>query len=495
MLKNKGITLIALVVTIVVLLILAGVSITAVFGDNGIISGAQKAKEKTDEAVKNDYEQIEDLEGIIATYSITSDGSYSEKKKVNTPKLGSGMIPITWQAENEEGTQGKWVVPKNEDEWYDYQNKKWANAKTADGSMWVWIPRYAYSIAEENYNKNVEGTIDIDFMKGTTNESASGRTTWNNKSGAGNWNIHPAFEFGETVPGIWVAKFKASHTGCTTDVSTGMTDTNRTDLTLQVKPNVTSWRNITIGNAFTVCLNYNKSLNSHLIKNVEWGAVLYLTQSKYGKNSKLLGNECESKITGAGSKIEGDVMSENGQTYLYDNSFETKHSYMTENGKEASTTGNIYGIYDMSGSYMYEFVAAYINQEEDVGKNGSSLLDAGSEEDTKKLVDIYETSERKTMEDNWNVNKNRYGDALYETSGEYNGHNAWYGDYGGYFYNESVFLARGNCSMHDTIYEPALFYFYGKPGANENNRFFQTSSNSIIRLYRLLSNFLLRMEC
>ncbi len=58
MLKNKGITLIALVVTIVVLLILAGVSITAVFGDNGIISGAQKAKDKTDEAIEQEQEDV-----------------------------------------------------------------------------------------------------------------------------------------------------------------------------------------------------------------------------------------------------------------------------------------------------------------------------------------------------------------------------------------------------------------------------------------------------
>ncbi len=61
MLKNKGITLIALVVTIIVLLILAGVSITAVFGENGIISGAQKAKEKTDEAIKNERKDLTEL--------------------------------------------------------------------------------------------------------------------------------------------------------------------------------------------------------------------------------------------------------------------------------------------------------------------------------------------------------------------------------------------------------------------------------------------------
>ena len=50
-LKEKGITLIALVVTIVVLLILAGVSINALFGDSGIINKAKDAQNKMDQAV------------------------------------------------------------------------------------------------------------------------------------------------------------------------------------------------------------------------------------------------------------------------------------------------------------------------------------------------------------------------------------------------------------------------------------------------------------
>ena len=55
MLKSKkGITLVALVVTIVVLLILAGVSINLVLGDNGIISKAQEGKTKSAEASEND---------------------------------------------------------------------------------------------------------------------------------------------------------------------------------------------------------------------------------------------------------------------------------------------------------------------------------------------------------------------------------------------------------------------------------------------------------
>ena len=52
--QNKGITLIALVITIIVLLILAGVSIAILTGENGILSQAAKAKEETEKAQANE---------------------------------------------------------------------------------------------------------------------------------------------------------------------------------------------------------------------------------------------------------------------------------------------------------------------------------------------------------------------------------------------------------------------------------------------------------
>ena len=65
-LKNtNGITLIALVVTIVVLLILAGVSINAVFGQDGIIQKAKEAQNRMDEATQNDLDSINELNNWI----------------------------------------------------------------------------------------------------------------------------------------------------------------------------------------------------------------------------------------------------------------------------------------------------------------------------------------------------------------------------------------------------------------------------------------------
>ena len=59
--NNKGITLVALVVTIVVLLILAGVSINLVLGNNGIIAKAKDAETKSAEASQNDLKGMNAL--------------------------------------------------------------------------------------------------------------------------------------------------------------------------------------------------------------------------------------------------------------------------------------------------------------------------------------------------------------------------------------------------------------------------------------------------
>lgn len=66
--KNKGITLVALVVTIVVLLILAGVSINLVIGQNGLITKAKEAKEKTEYAAKDEERMFSELEQSMTKY-------------------------------------------------------------------------------------------------------------------------------------------------------------------------------------------------------------------------------------------------------------------------------------------------------------------------------------------------------------------------------------------------------------------------------------------
>ena len=104
----KGITLIALVITIIVLLILAGVSISMLTGDNGIITQAQKAKEKTEEAKIREEQQLESLLNKI-TSEVPSEEGYNANKNVNSPKVTTGMIPV-----KHNGTDWVYVLKKTQ---------------------------------------------------------------------------------------------------------------------------------------------------------------------------------------------------------------------------------------------------------------------------------------------------------------------------------------------------------------------------------------------
>ena len=343
---------------------------------------------------------------VTVEEALVADGNYNASKGVNTPKLGSGMTPIKWNGSSWVNTTG------SDKDWYDYTSKKWANAKTSDGSMWVWIPRYAYSITS-GYHSSSAGNIDVEFMKGLTNETSTGRKSFNNASGQGKWNIHPAFNYGQTVSGIWVAKFEASNSGGK----------------IKVEPGVQSWRSITVNDIYTNCLNYNKTLNSHMMKNDEWGAVAYLSKSKYGKNAEVDINSDSSYYTGGGSG----------------------NAYVTNVGQ--STTGTVHGVYDMSGG-AWEYVAAYVNNgNSNLTNYGSSLVNGDA-----KTKNVYSKGSSDSRDNNYSANSGKYGDAVYETSANGNSSSSsWYGDYSGFPYASVPFFRRGGSYVNGT--NAGVFYF------------------------------------
>ena len=357
---------------------------------------------------------------VTVEEALVADGNYNASKGVNTPKLGSGMTPIKWNGSSWVNTTG------SDKDWYDYTGKKWANAKTSDGSMWVWIPRYAYSITS-GYHSSSAGNIDVEFMKGLTNETSTGRKSFNNASGQGKWNIHPAFNYGTTVSGIWVAKFEASNSGGK----------------IKVEPGVQSWRSITVNDIYTNCLNYNKTLNSHMMKNDEWGAVAYLSKSKYGKNAEVDINSDSSYYTGGGSG----------------------NAYVSNVGQ--STTGTVHGVYDMSGG-AWEYVAAYVNNgNSNLTNYGSSLVNGDA-----KTKNVYSKGSSDSRDNNYSANSGKYGDAVYETSANGNSSSSsWYGDYSNFPNASSPFFRRGGGYNNGT--NAGVFYFYNYSGNSGSGNSFR----------------------
>ena len=124
------------------------------------------------------------------------------------------------------------------------------------------------------------------------------------------------------------------------------------------------------------------------MKNTEWGAVTYLTYSPYGKNSKVRINNNSSRLTGYAAVNEPTCgyTETNEECNKYGTGDSINKPYNTETGYLASTTGNITGIYDMSGG-SHEYVAAYM--EGNVGSSGFSLDEINSKI---KYFDVYSST-------------------------------------------------------------------------------------------------------
>lgn len=254
------------------------------------------------------------------------------------------------------------------DYWYDYDNGKWANIKTeANGleAYWVWIPRYAYI----KPTSTTATQIEVKFI-GTDVTSLNVEE----KVGTG-YMVHPAFSVDskdgkskEELSGIWVAKYEASSNTPNPDSNYG----GGNDLTLQVqvKHGVQSWRAIQTTVSYNACAKMiqtggvleGSTVDSHMMKNMEWGAVAILSQSKYGVFNP------ESATGDNGDKTKKVWNNPNGyNTYkniytgyagntadaftTYDSTEAPKDvsEYNKGNGPKASTTGTVYGVYDMAG--------------------------------------------------------------------------------------------------------------------------------------------------
>ncbi len=279
---------------------------------------------------------------------------------------------------------GKVIYADPTEEWYKYEDKKWANAvilkdKTKTykykeeipnsniESYMVWIPRYRYKIFNlgnydslTNVDNSINKTIEIVFEDKYT--KASKGTT------VGSYLTHPAFTTFNTN-GIWVGKFET--TGTSSEIT--------------VKPSETSLRNLNVKTMFNLAYNYNRNLNSHMMKNTEWGSVTYLTYSKYGKNSKVRINNNLDYKTGYASVKEPTCgwtgTNETCNKYGTDSSITI--AYNTTTGYLASTTGNITGIYDMSGGAQ-EYMASYMSGQ--VGESGFAESEINSKI---KYFDVY----------------------------------------------------------------------------------------------------------
>ena len=586
-------------------------------GDNGILTQAGKAKEETDKASALEAVQLEVI-GSMDTYGdldmdkvsnnvsknlgatstgygddlvvdyanykflVDTDGNVtffdnSVETIANAPKLSSGMIPVKFDTtKTENGNNGEWVICSQTDpDWYSYttDNKRWANVMLCDGtcnestpvgtvvkeedlgSMFVWIPRYAYTISS-GY-QSTSGSIDIVWLSGKSynyvdsngnictakNGNESGATTNN----AGYYVAHPAFTNGNTygtfdngewkseITGIWVAKFQAGFATTANDTTQKVTiassynsPTTATSVYYPVfKGRKYAYNYVSASQCYDISQSLDDSgnpyglsttSNSHLMKSSEWGAVSYLSISKYGYSGGTASTSTEKyknnlsiiayadnasspvsnpnnsswKITAiTGYSATSGKASQNVMSYTDASSFTDSVSgtngtsyawnYVSSGsdtgaGTKSSTTGNIYGVYDMGGC-LADYTASYVNATGVTNlttyggrfANGTSTYLATAYPYQTDTTITYST-DNKDFNSAYPGFGKIFGDALWETSSGTGSGKAWFGQKLEEDSSASeVFFPRGGtwnttasvglCGLHDG--SGNAYYTYG----------------------------------
>ena len=401
----------------------------------------------------------------------------------NAPKLVNNLIPVVYDEDT-----SKWVMSDNQPgSWYNYSKLKWANAVTVKENkrgtydvgdtiemddilgMWVWIPRYEYKYTNlgttyAGGTESLPGQIDIKFIKGTSTTEDTG------------YIIHPAFRDGSVtytnnaytttsayqmggwdseITGFWMGKFETSSLAS----STGETSAVLSDPI--VKPNVIARRYQKVSDQYNTILNVKtfhgiSTMDSHMSKNSEWGAVTYLSQSIYGKrsNTDYSGSNKEIYINNSSSFYTGRSMGAPANTNGSSSSAGTYQYNAGLNGTGASTTGTIYGIYDMSGG-TWEYQMGWLFIDNTTWGAASSSNNAGFTlaPSNHRYYEEYTTTAATTACGGITC----YGHALSETGG-------WYGDHQNMVSTTSPWFARGAGYNSSASTGGGLFRFYKASG-------------------------------
>ena len=431
----------------------------------------------------------EDESVMEQSFSLSLNGSCTDKPLPYSedilnggyPQLDDGMIPVVFDTSGS-STLVK-TISSTDANWYNYKNKKWANVVLVNNNSranylnttgvtvneddilayYVWVPRYKYKIwsVDNNNKKGKEQEIDIVFENKTTSKSLG--------TAVGEYRTHPAFTFGsDELNGIWVGKFET--TGNAT--------------TPTVKPDVISLRGQNVSTQFATAQKFGEptygvssNIDAHMMKNSEWGAVAYLSHSKYGANREIYINNSSSYYTGrSGGNVGGSTAINTVYTDQTSTSQDNSYGFYTWDGfllnyntntksstrdltKVGSTTGNMTGVYDMSGGTWEYVMGWYSGASDTFGATSSSNFAGFTSALDSKYWDEYTTTNALTA-CNGEI---CYGHGLSEVKN-------WYGDYADFVDAGNPWFGRGGYSFGGASVG-AFFFNISGGRANNNNGF------------------------
>mgnify|MGYP004504028839 FL=1 len=387
-------------------------------------------------------------------------------------------------------------------------------------TMWVWIPRYTYTY----FKSSTPQEINIKFEK-RTNSSGTIKCVpaINQKDSDGNiisqkctdskntslkvgvsTYTHPAFTFGSNeLTGLWVGKFENSAVDIPTSPIT-------TDSTIIIKPDLVSLKYKDISYMFKdirqmeasnniygfkqntnttfnwdgTLTNDNNNIDIHMMKNNEWGVVAYLSHSKYGINSEIYKNNSSGYYTGrSGGNVSGKTSASSVYTNISSTDQNNEYGYYTYDGyllnyntntksqtrdlsKVASSTGNIYGIYDISGGSNEYVMGVMVSSDgkfnvASAGNWNASLMPLSKYYNSYS----YDVSSNNTKYSTFT--RGNLGDATIEVLVSSSNRKSWYDDLASFVASDRPWITRG--SYYNDLVAPGAFYYHTGPGSHNDS--------------------------
>ena len=370
--------------------------------------------------------QLEFIVKVSKEKNIDSDIGYNYINKednydhsgANKPEFGDfKLLPVSYKRLNE--TEGYWYITDKDNQtdlWYSYENGLWANAVLLNNNnynkyknksigteveigdilgFYVWVPRFKYYIINSsnytNYERmnhivfedgnNTTGTINcIDKISNNTDKHVYSEicqdTVYNHIYDNLSTYTHPSFQ---DKNGLWVSKFL---------IGEGEIILPSVNI---LKRNIADAKTISDKN------------NAHVMTNMEYGAVVLLSNSLYGKTAnpiynsdedntftRIYANTYEYEVTGCSSEYNShtkSIITESTKKCIpYNNLVDYSHVSNSIKyaigyaGAGASTTGTINGIYDMA-NLTGELVSAYVVDENNLDNIDSNYYDVYSYND------------------------------------------------------------------------------------------------------------------
>ena len=347
--QENGITLIALVITIIVLLILAGVTIAMLTGDNGIISKAMQAKIRTEEAKETEETGLNEIEnyingksaeaGVVVQdlKSIKSDGTEGEVIGEKVSDGAGGVVPIPSGFYYVGGTvKSGAVISDNLADKDKYKGQEVVGTNLS-GNQFVFIPVNGIDLKYEQ-DHTYDGEYEITYtteLSGYTSQS--------------NWNDESVESTSvKNYRGFFIGRYEAGYPDTITEgtiVNSKNLDTGKVPVS---KAGVASWNlvNQTVAKAAAESMYNadNSKVKSKLVDSYAW-----YTTCKWLKNCGVIKEENAGRInsTDYGNYYNSTFTISKGTLYA-------KHLFLSKKKDGVST--NWYFLNGGAGKYSYGIV-------------------------------------------------------------------------------------------------------------------------------------------